>query len=108
MDIGKVRRLTSLPGLLADVLADQVSEAAFGAFAESVVVRGFLADHEASAVIAGVEPFRAGSGGAIRTVEANAGAHFYKGSALKIGWGFVLDAHERSPLIVLQDVNGAD
>src|SRR5262249_37164325 len=81
----------------------------FRAFAEFVVVRGFFADDEAPAVVAGVEPFGTGSGASICAVESNAGAHFDEGSALrKISRLFILDADKGCPLIILENTNGTD
>jgi len=92
-----------LPGLSADALADQVGEAAFGIFAELVVVGSFLADYEASAVVAGVEPFRGRSDSATGAVEAHAGSHLDERSTLgKICGFFVLDADQGKTLIALE------
>ena len=95
--------------LAADVFADQVGETAFGVLSELIVVRGFLADDKASAVVAGVKPFGRGSGSAAGTVEAHAGAHFHKWSTLrKFSRLFVLDAYQCQPLVVLKDTNRTD
>jgi|SRR5579862_7896891 len=95
-----------LLSLAADVLTDQVGETAFGILAELIVVRGFLADHEASTVVTGVKPFGRGSGSAAGTVEAHAGAHLHKWSTLrKFRRLFVLDAYQCQPLVVLKDTN---
>ena len=95
--------------LAADVFADQVGKAAFGVLAELIVVRGFFAYDEASAVVAGVKPFGRGSGSAAGTVEAHAGAHFHKWSTLRQFRRFlVLDSDQRQSLIVLKDAYRTD
>jgi hypothetical protein len=98
-----------LLSLAADVLADQIGEAAFEVLAKLIVVSGFLADHEASAMVAGIKPFCCGSGSAAGAVEAYAGAHFHKWPTLrKFRWFLVLHAHQRQPLVVLKDTNRTD
>lgn len=70
---------------------------------------GFLADHEASAVVAGVEPFGRRSGSAAGAIETHARTHFDEGSALwKFYRFFEFDANQSDPLIVLEDADGAD
>src|ERR1035441_4057707 len=65
---------------------------------------GFLADHEASAVVAGVEPFGRRSGSAAGAIETHARTHFDEGSALwKFYRFFEFDANQSDPLIVLAD-----
>lgn len=95
--------------LAADVLADQVDEAALRALAKLIVMRGLLAHHEASAMVAGVEPFCCGCGGAAAAVETYARAHFDERSALRKFCRFlVLDPNQRHALIVLQHAHGTD
>ena len=91
------------------VPADEIGEVAFGSFAELVVMRGFLADDEASAAVAGIEPFGGGDGGAAGAVEADAGAHLDEGSALReLGGVFVVDADQGHALVILEFVHRAD
>jgi len=97
-----------LLALAADVLADQIGEAAFGVFAEVGVVGGFLADDVVSAAIAGVEPLRGGYSQSTCAIKADAGAHLDEGSALReTGGFFVLDANQGYPLIIPGDMDGA-
>ncbi len=95
--------------LAANVFADEGGEAAFGILAELVVMGGFFADHDASAVVAGVKPFCGWGDGATGAVEAHARAHFDKGPALRKVRGFlVFDAYQGEPLIVLENADGTD
>src|SRR3954453_19804288 len=95
-----------LLGLAADVLADQLPEAAFRSLSELVVVRRLLAHHEAPATVAGIEPLRSRSGSAVRTIEPYPRAHLDEGTALwKLSWFFVFDAHEYRALVILQHPN---
>lgn len=95
--------------MAADILTDHGDEAAFGILAELIVVGGFLADDESSAVIAGVKPYRRGGGGASDAVKSYARAHFDEGSALRQFCRFlVLDPDQGDPLIVLEDTDGTD
>src|SRR5580698_6062250 len=97
---------SSLP---ANILTDHNSEVAFGGLAECVVMRGFFADHETPAAIAGVKPFRGRAGRTARAIEAHAGTHLDERSALrKLRGIFVVHTHQRDPLISLKLVNGAD
>src|SRR5271163_4882366 len=64
------RNTRELFGVAADALTDQIGEAALGIFPELVVVRGFLADHETSAAVAGVKPFAGRHRGSAGAVEA--------------------------------------
>jgi hypothetical protein len=92
-----------------DFLAHEVDEPAFRKIAELVVVGGFLADDEAPAVVAGVEPYRGGGGGAAAAVEAHASAHFDERSTLrKVCRFLIFDADQCQPLIILEDPDGAD
>ena len=95
--------------LAAHVLADQVCEATFGTLPKLLVVRGFLADHEASAVVARVEPFCGRGCDSDAAVEAHTCTHFDEGSALrKFCWFFVFDADQCDTLIVLEHAHGTD
>jgi hypothetical protein len=98
-----------LLALAADALADEICKAAFRILAELVVVRGFLADHEASAMIAGVEPFRGGRRHAAGAIEAHPRPHFDERPALRKFCGlFEFHPYQRKPLIILEHSNGTD
>lgn len=95
--------------LSADALAYHIRECGFWPFAELVVVGGFLGNDEASAVVAGVEPFRGGRSDSAGAVEAHAGAHFDERSALRQFCRFlVFDPDEGEPLVVLEDADRTD
>ncbi len=94
---------------LADVLADQVDKAAFRRFSELVIMRRFLAHHEPSTMVAGIEPLGRGAGNSIVAIETNSSAHLDEGAALrKLRRVFVFDANQRGPLIVFEYPDGAD
>ena len=91
------------------MIVDQFCEAALGALPKLVVVRGFLADHEASASIARLEPDGCGRRGSTAAIEAYPRAHLDERSALReFGRFFVFDAYQGQALVVLEDANGAD
>jgi hypothetical protein len=101
----------SLEGLLrfaANTLTDQIDEAAFRRFAKLIVVIRFLAHYEPPAVVAAVEPHRAGSGQTIAAVKPDSGSHFDKRSALRqLRRCFELYAHQSCSLIILKHPHGA-
>lgn len=89
--------------LAADLVQNQIAEAAFGGLAEVVVAGGFFAYHRAPAAIAAIEPLRGRSGYSVRAVESHSRAHLYKRTTLrKLRWILVLHPHQRRPLIVLE------
>ena len=95
---------TELLALPADTLADQPHEAAFGILSKLVVVRRFLADHKASAMVAGIKPFGRRSGYTAGAIEPHARPHLDKRSTLqKFSRLFKFNPHQRQPLIVPQD-----
>ena len=84
-----------LLALAADVVQDEVTEAAFWCLAEVVVASCLLAHDGAAAVIAGIEPLCRRVSGAAGAVEPNPRAHLYERTALgKLCRFFVLYPHE--------------
>jgi hypothetical protein len=98
-----------LLALSTDALAYKVSETTFGGLAELIVMGSFLADDEAPAVVARIEPFGGGGGDAARTIETDTGAHLDEGSALRESCRLlVFDADQGNALIVFEDARRAD
>jgi len=98
-----------IPSLLsANSFADQIGEITLGSLAELIVMRGFLADHESSAAVARIEPFRGRCGLAAGAIKAHTRAHLDKRTALgKCSRFLVFDPNQRHPLIVLEHSNRA-
>ncbi len=95
--------------MVADVFTDEGDEVTFGAPSVLVVVGGFLAHHEASAVVARVEPFGRRGGRPAGAVKSHARTHFDEGTALRKFCRFlVLDPDQGESLIVLEDADGTD
>lgn len=93
----------------ADVVADQINEAALGSLSKLIVVGGLLADHESSTVVATVEPFRARYGTATGAIKTHSCAQFDEWAALrKLGRVSVFDPHQRRALIVSEYTDGTD
>ena len=93
----------------ANALANQFGKSALRILAELIVMRSLLADDEAPAVVACVEPFRGRGGDAAGAVEAHSRPHLDERSALRKFRGFfVLDANQRHPLIALEHPHRAD
>jgi methylated-DNA-[protein]-cysteine S-methyltransferase len=93
--------------LAADVLTDEADETALGHLAELLVVGGFLADHESSAVIARVEPFACRRCGADGAIKPHPRTHFDERTTLrKFCRFFEFHADQGDPLIVLENADG--
>src|SRR5579862_6460887 len=95
--------------LLADEVAGDLAESAFGGEAELIVAAGLLADHQFAAAVARVEPFGVGHRAAAGAVEADTGAQLEKGTALReLHRVFVLDANPGGALAVFWRRERAD
>lgn len=87
--------------LAADILADEVDEAAFGSLAELIVAGSFLADHKPAAMVATVKPQGRRSRSAARAVKPHPSPEFDEGTALReVRRVFVFYAHQRRTLIL--------
>src|ERR1700693_4378748 len=99
----------SLLALAADTLADERDEAAFGILAELVVPGCLFAYDDAPTTITRVKPFSRRHSRSAVTVEAYAGPHLDKGSALgKFSRLLEFHADQGETLIVFEDTNGTD
>lgn len=102
------RRNGILLTLAADALADQLAKPTFAYVAELIVMVCFLADHEAPAVVTSVKPFGRGIRGPACAINSYPRAHLDKRASLrKLRRILVFHAHQRGPLIVLENVDRA-
>jgi len=69
-----------------------------------IVVAGFLADHESSRMVSGIEPFASGRRLSARTSKPHPGPHFHEWPALgERRRLLIFDPDQRQALIVLED-----
>ena len=95
--------------LAADVLTYQIAKPAFRCLTELVVAIRFLAHHEPSTVVAGIEPLRGRGSHSTRAIKSHPRAHLDKRTTLgKLRRILILHTHQRGPLIVFEYAHRAD
>src|SRR5580765_1518098 len=95
--------------LAADVPTYQITKPAFRCLAELVVAIRLLAHHEASTVVAGIEPLCGRSSHSARAIKSHPRAHLDKWTTLgKLRRILILHTHQRRSLIILADAHRAD